>query len=405
MDYALVKLQVDFEEYKRQSDAEKKRLEEENEEYSVKLREILLELANNCDAGTVDTVAKSGTGKTKDSETYGSTTLQLLEKALFDSRIQHDAKLKVLETENVKLQQEKENALIKVKEVVEASYNSNTETVGDQSTTNERSFDPEYTRTNDLNHLRGMLSSLASALEGIEEAVKDRSDMNDLEKKLDSVLAQDRKETIKFLFRLDTKLDDQTGQIKIQTKHDLDAHKDLVDLVTAQHGESIRLTQRVLTTVQRKNQKSQIWIVVGWVGRILFYTGLLSIFVYFGLIWDNSVNAFICAPALSGTRITPESGLLIAPFWIPNNSTLKNAVYRVLCTNVPRVKLKIHNQQLIVRWKNPYREKKRAKSEVRTYPATVAYVAEDMLYMADIDGWHTEIPIPWKTKKQETQSN
>ena len=360
-------------------------LEQQRTELEGKLTCLVSQLAASLhnEDGDYEVVGRPSTTSTAPMEQF-SKTLKGLCKTYEDQ-------LRLLESENQLLHQRQNSTKDQVHAILDSlSDDSNTEELSLGQATKDPSSTNKY-----LHHPSNTLNEIEQT----------RSDLAALRTTMESLLAQDRKEMVKFFFRLDTKFDEQTARSKAMAKQDMTAQQDLVELLTTQHHELVKTQQRILWTVQNRRRSSRFWIVVRWIFRIFFYVSLLALIVYFGLIWDDSVNAFMCAPALPGTRLTAETGLLTPPFWLPHNSTLKSTVFRVLCTNVPRVKLQVRNQHLIVWRKKPYKIKKRSRSKVKTYPAIVAYVAQDMIYMSDIDGWHTEIALPWITTATTAKSD
>ena len=350
-------------------------LEQQRTELEGKLTSLVSHLAAslNEEDGDYEVVDRPSTTSAAPMEQFSKTLKDLCKT--------YEDQLRLLESENQLLHQRQNSTKDQVHAILDSlSDESNTEGISNNN--------HQHHPSNTLNE--------------IEQA---RSDLAALRSTMESLLAQDRKEMVKFFFRLDTKFDEQTARSKAMAKQDMTAQQDLVELLTTQHHELVKAQQRILWTVQNRRRSSRFWIVVRWIFRIFFYVSLLALIVYFGLIWDDSVNAFMCAPALPGTRLTAETGLLTPPFWLPHNSTLKSTAFRVLCTNVPRVKLQVRNQHLIVWRKKPYKIKKRSRSKVKTYPAIVAYVAQDMIYMSDIDGWHTEIALPWITTATTAKSD
>ena len=214
----------------------------------------------------------------------------------------------------------------------------------------------------------------------------------------------------------ETKIEVKSKELSVEVKTRESTIDELKKLLGFQHEEMVRLR----TILQRKD--SVVYGVFLFLLRAVFYGSLLTAIIHGLRAWESSMTPFniVCAPALPGARITEQSGVAAAPFWIP--SLFKEFAYNQVCGDVPRVRLEIKDQHFVVteisletnavdrtdsieqrfERRNGLFSRTVPVEKIRRYPARFAYITLRNIVTVDSDGWH-EIPLPWASSEEDEE--
>ena len=163
------------------------------------------------------------------------------------------------------------------------------------------------------------------------------------------------------------------------------------DVLGSQYEEMVRLR----LAVERKN--SVTWATIIFLARTLFFGCMVASMVYLVRGWESSMTPYniMCSPALPGARITEQSGVHAAPFWVP--TYFKSTVYESICRDVPQIRLEVKEGNFFITEVDTGATASTHVApveKIRRYPARFAYVTLSNILTFNSNGWH-EVDLPW----------
>ena len=163
------------------------------------------------------------------------------------------------------------------------------------------------------------------------------------------------------------------------------------DVLGSQYEEMVRLR----LAVERKN--SVTWATIIFLARTLFFGCMVTSMVYLVRGWESSMTPYniMCSPALPGARITEQSGVHAAPFWVP--TYFKSTVYESICRDVPQIRLEVKEGNFFITEVDTGATASTHVApveKIRRYPARFAYVTLSNILTFNSNGWH-EVDLPW----------